>query len=93
MPAMGQRYTPTFHERPAPEYDGLGRKKARPSRPQVHNAKRRTREWRDYATKVVATHRVLPDGSFQEDPRDDKYLHSHARWGRDLRDMLARSGR
>ena len=47
--------------------------------------KKHTREWQAYAAKVVATH------SFNEDPRDDKYLHSSQRWGRNLRKALARA--
>lgn len=88
MPRLGQQYTPTFAERAAPEYDGLGRKKPRPIVGPNHNAKRRTAAWREYAAKVVSTHRVLPDGTWQDDPRDPKYLHSHARAMGGLRKAL-----
>jgi len=68
-PAMGGHRAPRFEDR-APEYDGLGRKKRRVVVPEF---KGRSRSWRDYAARVVSTH------SDRLDPRDDKYLHSHAR--------------
>jgi hypothetical protein len=73
MPAFGSRRTPTFA---APvEYDGNGNK-VKPKRHPAHNANRKTREWRAYASRVTATH------SFNYDERDDKYLHSAARRAR-----------
>lgn len=86
MPAMGARSTPSFVRHV--EYDGNGNK-VKPKHHPRHNAKRRSHYWRQYAERVMSTHRVLPDGTFQEDPRDDKYLHSQARWGRGLRKALA----
>lgn len=86
MPAFGSRRTPTFV---APvQYDGNGNK-VKPKRHPNHNANRGSWGWKQYAERVMATHRYLPDGTFQEDPRDDKYLHSSARWGRGLRKALA----
>lgn len=90
-PQAGQRAL-TIYARPAPEYDGLGRKKRRVE-PTPSSDKRRSWEWRRYAERVLSTHRFLPDGTFQEDPRDDKYLHSAARWGRGFRKALAGVGR
>lgn len=87
MPALGSRRTPTFTR--VVEYDGNGNK-VRPKQHPKHNAKRRDWSWRRYADRVMSTHRVLPDGTFQEDPRDAKYLHSSALWGRGLRKALAR---
>ena len=86
MPALGSRRTPTFAR--VVQYDGNG-KKVKPKKHPKHNAKRDW-SWRRYAERVMSTHRVLPDGTFQEDPRDAKYLHSSARWGRGLRKALAR---
>lgn len=77
-PGLAARPTPTF----AVEYDGLGRKKLPPVHPK-HNAKRRTKEWREYAARVVATHSDRPD------PRAAKYLHAHARQQRWLAGSLA----
>lgn len=85
MPAIGGYRAPRFED-PAPEYDGLGRKK-RIVPPVPQSRKRQTRAWQDYAARVVATH------SHNEDPRDDKYLHSHARGYRGLRKALAAAGR
>jgi len=84
-PLAGQRSL-IVEQRAAPEYDGLGRKKRRVEATPV-SRKRRTRDWRAYAERVVATH------SFNVDPRDDKYLHSAARWGRSLRAALSGAGR
>lgn len=74
MPAaMGSRSTPTFERQPV--YDGDG-KKVRPKVHPRHNAKRSRTDWAAFRAKVLATH------SFYQDPRDDKYLHSTARWAR-----------
>lgn len=81
MPPMGQRHTPRFV--PAVQYDGLGRKMKVKKQPR-HNAKRRSREWERYAERVIATHSTDWRGNRQSDPRDDKYLHSHARSMRGL---------
>jgi hypothetical protein len=90
MPPMGQRYTPRF-ERPAPDYDGDGNKVKRKEHPR-HNKKRRSYEWQKYAERVRATHTTDAFGNRQIDPRDDKYLHSHARAMRGLvRALDARS--
>lgn len=70
VPALDGHRAPTFEQAERPAYDGFGRKKPRPKQPTV---KGRDHRWRSYAAKVVSTH------SFNEDPRDDKYLHSHAR--------------
>lgn len=84
-PPLGGLERPAFVDR-APEYDGLGRKKKIVPTTD-HLRSRRSRSWREYAARVVATH------SDREDPRDDKYLHSHARQMRGLRRALAaRSG-
>lgn len=77
MPSMGQRYTPRF-ERSAPDYNGDGKKVRAKTHPR-HNARKFSRDWMAYRAKVMSTHRDLPDGRRQTDPRDDKYLHSHAR--------------
>lgn len=80
-PPMGGAYRPAFVDR-APEYDGLGRKKR--IVPVAPTSKRKqSRAWRDYAKRVEATH------SDREDPRADKYLHSHARQIRASRRLLA----
>lgn len=81
MPPVGGHSAPRFEDR-TPEYDGLGRKK-RIVPPQPRSRKRQTREWQDYRRRVLATH------SHNEDPRDDKYLHSHARVYRGMRKALA----
>jgi hypothetical protein len=57
--------------------------KVRPKVHPRHNAKRDRGDWQAFRAKVLATH------SFNEDPRDDKYLHSSQRWGRSLRKALA----
>jgi hypothetical protein len=38
----------------------------------------------DFRVAVMTTHRDLPGGYRQDDTRDDKYLHSHARAMRGL---------
>jgi len=95
MPGMGARSTPTFSRRNAPEYDGLGRKKKRKVHPK-HNA--RNDRWGGrgrvaFREAVERTHSVKRDGTYNEDPRDDKYLHSHARQMRAFRRSLAKAGR
>jgi hypothetical protein len=80
-PAIGGRSTPRFVA--APHYDGDG-KKMKPKTHPRHNAKRRSREWERYAEGVETTHSVDRFGKRQIDPRDDKYLHSHARAMRGL---------
>lgn len=80
VPAFGSRRTPTF-ARPV-QYDGNGNR-VKPKLHPNHGANRRTRQWQEYAARVVATH------SFNEDPRDDKYLHSSARLARAERQILA----
>jgi hypothetical protein len=91
-PAFGGRQTPLIEQRLAPDYDGLGRKKRRP---RIHwrtgkgHRRMTPRERAAFKAKVMSTHRVLPDGTWQEDPRHDKYLHSHARAMRGLRRALA----
>jgi hypothetical protein len=87
MPPIGGARRPAFVDR-APEYDGLGRKK-RIVPPHPYSRKRETRAWQQYREKVLSTHRQLPDGTWQVDPRDDKYLHSSQRWGRNLRKALS----
>lgn len=82
MPPMGQRYAPLM-ERVGVEYDGNGNK-VKPKAHPRHNARKFSRDWMEYRRKVMATHRDLPDGRRQIDPRDDKYLHSHARGMRAL---------
>lgn len=61
-----------------PQVAGAHRPMSRPRR------RHRTTAWRDYAAKVISTH------SDREDPRDDKYLHSHARINRAVRKEIAR---
>lgn len=61
----------------------------RPPRRTPYEIKHSGREWSDFAHKVMSTHRFKPDGSWNEDPRHDKYLHSHARAFRGLRKALA----
>jgi hypothetical protein len=90
MPPIAGRRTPTFER--SVEYDGAGRKKKAPVHP-FHNAKRQWFGWSEFARKVMATHRDLPDGTGQDDPRNDKYLHSHPRSMRGLRAALASAGR
>lgn len=80
-PPMGGAYRPAFVDR-APEYDGLGRKKKIvPPHPKMRS--RENAGWRSYVERVEATH------SDREDPRADKYLHSHARQMRAMRRLLA----
>ena len=43
----------------------------------------------DFRAAVISTHRYKPDGSWNVDPRDGKYLHSHARAMRGLRAAIA----
>jgi hypothetical protein len=71
MPPAGGSSRPTFERR-----EGLGRRKKLKNIPRDSLARRRTGAWREYAAKVVATHSNRPD------PRDDKYLHAHARMRR-----------
>ncbi len=80
-PPLGGAPRPAFVDR-TPEYDGLGRKKKIVPTTD-HLRRRRTNAWRAYADSVVATH------SDREDPRDDKYLHSHARQMRGIRRAFA----
>lgn len=80
MPPMGQRHTPTFER--AVEYDGLGRKVKPPVHPK-HHASKFSPAWMDYRRRVMATHSEV-NGRRQVDPRDGKYLHSHARAMRGL---------
>lgn len=62
--------------------DGIGRRVKPKSHPK-HNAKRNSTAFDRFRRKVMATH------SFNDDPRDDKYLHSHARQMRALKRRLA----
>jgi hypothetical protein len=63
--------------------DGLGRR-VKPKRHPKHNANREfSQRFSDFRARVEATH------SFNEDPRDGKYLHSHARQMRALRRALS----
>jgi hypothetical protein len=80
MPPMGQRHTPTFER--SVQYDGDG-KKVKAKRHPRHNASKHSMAWTDYATRVRRTHSEI-NGRRQTDPRDDKYLHSHARAMRGL---------
>jgi len=81
MPAFGSRRTPTFA---APvEYDGNGNK-VKPKHHPNHGANRRTREWQQYALRVISTH----TSALREDPRDDKYLHASARRARAARKLI-----
>ena len=88
MPPMGQQRTPVPV---SVAYDGDGKKVRAKAHPR-HNAKRRTPEWQRYAEAVMSTHRVLSDGRTQTDPRDDKYLHSHARMWRGFVKAIDRRG-
>ena len=73
-----------FDRKPPPIYDGLGRKRKRKA--PLRAAKRwDTAAFRDFARRVRSTHSDKPD------PRDDKYLHSHARAVRGLKRTLARA--
>lgn len=53
-PQAGQRAL-TIYERPAPEYDGLGRKKRRV---EPTFSRGRSRDWKRYAERVLSTHTV-----------------------------------
>lgn len=87
---LGQQHTPRF--RPPVAYDGDGRK-IKPKQHPDHNARQRTAAWRDYARRVESTHSVDRFGNRQIDPRDDKYLHAHARGMRGLVRALEARGR
>jgi len=86
FPSFGSRQTPTFLT--TRERDGLGRRIKPKSHPN-HNSRKRGREWAAFVEKVMLTHRYLPDGSLQRDPRDDKYLNSYARNMRAYKDQVA----
>jgi hypothetical protein len=90
--AFGGRRAPLVEQRLAPEYDGLGRKKRRPRThwKRGYGSRQMTPNERSaFKAKVLSTHRVLPNGTWQEDPREAKYLHSHARAFRGLSKALA----
>lgn len=67
------------------ERDGLGRR-IKPKQHPRHNSNKTPwrRDVSDFKARVEATH------SFNIDPRDDKYLHSHARQMRRLRQAMER---
>lgn len=65
-----------------------GRKKRAKGLPN-RSTKRSEKWWQDYAAKVRSTHSMTRDGAPQIDPRDDKYLHSHARAMRPLQRLFA----
>ena len=77
------RPTPRFERSHIPtEKDGYGRR-IKPKKHPRHNAfqHRYSRAHQAFADKVRSTH----SNALLDDPRDDKYLHSHARWARQER--------
>lgn len=83
FPAFGGQ-APAYHAATVARRDGLGRR-VKPKKHPRHNAGRTsvTSSFADFRRRVEATH------SDRIDPRDDKYLHSHARRMRALQRVFA----